>query len=248
MEKIVGILGGMGPLATADFLHKLVERTPARRDQEHIPLVIYSVPQIPDRNEAILHRGPSPLAALLRGAEVLRRAGAGCIAIPCNTAHFWADELAEKSAMPVLHIADAVLRELAARPAPGAAIGILGTAGTLAAGIYQRRLEAHGYRSVIPEPREIDRLLMPGIRAVKGGDLAGGGGLLNEAAQQLQQRGASRLILACTEIPPALAAVAAPCLPACIDATACLAAACIAWWQAVPAAAGRHRAGPPLLG
>lgn len=246
MEKIVGILGGMGPLATADFLRKLVERTPAARDQEHIPVVVYSVPQIPDRNEAILHHGPSPLAGLLQGAEVLRRAGAGCIAIPCNTAHFWADQLAGQSTLPVLHIADAVIGKLAASAAAGATIGLLGTAGTLAAGIYQQRLARAGYRAVLPDADEIDRLLMPGIRAVKRGDLAAGGRLLADAGQALHGRGAARLILACTEIPLALAAVAAPGLPHCIDATACLAEACIDWWRAAQAAAA-HPA-EPLLG
>ncbi|HEX5802293.1 MAG TPA: amino acid racemase [Azospira sp.] len=231
MEKIVGILGGMGPLATADFLRKLVECTPARTDQEHIPVVVYSVPQIPDRSDAIMQRGPSPLAALLHGAEVLRRAGAGCLAIPCNTAHFWADQVTDGSALPVLHIADAVVRELAATSPPGATVGILGTAGTLAAGIYQQRLQRHGWRTATPSADEIERLLMPGIRAVKRGDLAGGGRLLAAAAGALQARGASRLILACTEIPPALAAVDAAGLPPRIDATACLAAACVAWWQ-----------------
>ncbi|MFC5300259.1 aspartate/glutamate racemase family protein [Azospira restricta] len=235
MEKIVGILGGMGPLATADFLRKLVERTPAARDQEHVPVVVYSVPQLPDRSEAILHHGPSPLAGLLQGAAVLRRAGAGCIAIPCNTAHFWADELAARSALPVLHIADAVVAELAASAAAGAAIGILGTAGTLAAGIYQQRLERQGYRVVLPDADDLDHLLMPGIRAVKGGDLATGGRLLAAAGTALQARGAAQLVLACTEIPLALAAVAAPGLPRCVDATACLAAACIDWWRAADA-------------
>lgn len=246
MERIVGILGGMGPLATADFLRKLVERTPAARDQEHIPVVVYSVPQIPDRNEAILHHGPSPLAALLQGAEVLRRAGAGCIAIPCNTAHFWADQLAARSTLPVLHIADAVLGELAASAPAGAAIGLLGTAATLAAGIYQRRLDGHGYRVVLPDADAVERLLMPGIRAVKRGDLATGSRLLAAAGRGLQARGATRLILACTEIPLALEAVAAPDLAHCIDATACLAEACIAWWRAAQAAADHPAA--PLLG
>lgn len=246
MEKIVGILGGMGPLATADFLRKLVERTPAARDQEHVPVVVYSVPQIPDRSEAILHHGPSPLAALLHGAEVLRRAGAGCIAIPCNTAHFWADEVAGRSALPVLHIADAVVDALAESAAAGATIGLLGTAGTLAAGIYQQRLEGRAYRVLLPDADAVERLLMPGIRAVKRGDLATGSRLLTAAGRGLQARGAARLILACTEIPLALESVAAAGLPHCIDATACLAEACIAWWRAAQAAAD-HPA-EPLLG
>ncbi len=87
MSALLGVLGGMGPLATVDFLGKLIAETPATRDAEHIPVVVYSVPQIPDRPRAILENGESPLPAMLKGIRTLQQAGATGIAIPCNTAH-----------------------------------------------------------------------------------------------------------------------------------------------------------------
>ena len=104
---MLGILGGMGPLATADFYAKLIAQTPAARDQDHVPVVIYAVPQVPDRTAALLRGGATPVPALLAGLRTLVAAGAQAIAMPCNTAHAWFDELAAQSPVPLLHIADA---------------------------------------------------------------------------------------------------------------------------------------------
>ncbi len=108
--RILGVLGGMGPLATVDFLQKLIEETPASRDQDHIPVIAYSVPQIPDRPLAILGKGESPLPHMLEGIHTLKRAGAQAIAIACNTAHYWYDDLVLQGGLPILHIADAACR------------------------------------------------------------------------------------------------------------------------------------------
>src|SRR4051812_14632246 len=104
-RRVLGVLGGMGPLATVDFLKKLIEETPATRDQDHVPVVVYSVPQIPDRPGAILEATESPLPAMLEGVRVLKGAGAAALAIACNTAHYWYDELSAEG-VPVVHIAD----------------------------------------------------------------------------------------------------------------------------------------------
>ncbi|HXF67998.1 MAG TPA: amino acid racemase, partial [Burkholderiales bacterium] len=136
MNRLLGVLGGMGPLATVDFMRKVIEATPARSDQEHLPLIVYSVPQVPDRTAAILQGGASPLPAMLRGIEVLGRAGAQALAIPCNTAHYWYDELVRQGGLPILHIADAACAALERRGVRGAAVGLLATSGTLAAGFY----------------------------------------------------------------------------------------------------------------
>jgi aspartate racemase len=110
---MIGVLGGMGPAATVDFLAKLIRLTPAERDQDHVPVVVLSEPRVPDRVGPIMDgRGPSPLDALRRGIRTLERAGAGCIAIPCHTAHFWYDQMVASAHVPILHIADAVLADL----------------------------------------------------------------------------------------------------------------------------------------
>ncbi len=243
MKAMIGILGGMGPLATVDFLAKMIERTPATHDQEHVPVVVYSVPQIPDRSASILYGGESPLPAMQAGIRTLERAGARAIAIACNTAHYWYDDLARECGVPLLHIADCAC---AALQSDVANVGLLATRGTLAAGFYQQRLAARGYRCLINRQEEIDAWVSPGIGLVKAGDIAGAGALLQQALAALIERGAQRVILACTEIPLALDRVAAPQLPHCIDATAVLADACIQRSvrnaSAYPAAADSARA------
>jgi len=226
MNAMIGILGGMGPLATVDFLSKLVQRTAANCDQEHVPVVVYSVPQIPDRSASILHGGESPLPAMRAGIRTLERAGARAIAIACNTAHFWYDDLARECRVPLLHIADCACAALGSDVAN---VGLIATRGTLAAGFYQQRLTSRGYICLTNGKDELDAWVIPGIGLVKAGNLQGAGALLQQAVAALLERGAQRVILACTEIPPALECVAAPQLHQCIDATAALADACIQW-------------------
>lgn len=235
---MIGVLGGMGPLATADFYAKVIAATPAARDQDHVPLLLYAVPQIPDRTAAILGGGPSPLPALLTGLRVLLGAGAEAIAIPCNTAHAWYDELAAASSVPVLHIVDAAAAAAARITGAGAQLGLVATTGTLAAGFYPRRLAAHGFDCLVPAPEEMDALVMPGIARVKAGDVAGAGPPLAAAVTALLDRGAAAVILGCTEVPVALDRLGSPLRERCVDATAALAGRCVQWWlQARPRAA-----------
>lgn len=227
---MIGILGGMGPLATVDFMKKIIDATPAACDQAHVPLIVHSDPGIPDRTRAITGSGASPMPALLTGLHRLTAAGAQCIAIPCNTAHHWHGELAQASPVPVLHIADCVSNALSARGT--ATVGLLATDGTLSAAFYQERLAASGHRCLLSDAWDQEHLVMAGIYRTKSGDVAGGGALLEQAAQHLLSRGAGTLILACTEIPFALARINSPALSHSLDATRALAAACVAWWLA----------------
>lgn len=224
---MIGVLGGMGPAATVDFLAKLVRLTPAERDQDHVPVVVLSDPRVPDRVGPILEgRGPSPLPALCAGIRTLEEAGAACIAIPCHTAHFWYDQMAETARVPILHIADAALAELARRGAAGP-VGLLATAATLKAGFYQRRLDAAGYATTVPEPEIMATCVLPAIALVKRNRAADAAPLLARAVDHLVAHGAGSVLLACTELPLAMAAEPTPAV--CIDATEALARACIAW-------------------
>ena len=226
-EKMIGVLGGMGPLATVDFMKKIVEATPASGDQAHVPVLAHNDPRIPDRTDAILGNGPSPLPALRRGLQTLVTAGARCIAIPCNTAHHWHAELAAESPVPVLHIADAVSDTLRARAVRR--VGLLATDGTLTSGVYQRRIDTPDMTWIVPTAAEQARV-MAGIRAVKAGNIARGAEELEYAAPALQARGAEIIVLACTEIPLAMEAGGFE-RDACLDATQALAAECVAWWR-----------------
>jgi aspartate racemase len=194
----IGVLGGMGPAATADFFAKLVAATPARCDQDHLPVLLHSVPQIPDRASCFLHGGPSPAPMLSHIARGLERGGASMIVMPCNTAHLWHDAVVQAVQVPVLHIVDPVLCAL--RRDGITCAGLLGTTATVQAGLYRQRDPAGGIHWLEPEAHSQVQVAA-GIAAVKAGDLAQARPLLLAAARALVARGAQALVYACTEVP-----------------------------------------------
>lgn len=231
MTATLGILGGMGPLATVDFMEKLIRVTPAACDQDHVPVLVHSVPQVPDRTECILAGSDEPLEWMRRGAETLKTAGAQCIAIPCNTAHYWYDDLAKGLGIPVLHIVDAAADALKAKGIASGPVGLLATTGTLTAGVYQGRFEKLGYQPISTDAKTQAELVMGGIARIKAGDLDGGREKLEAAAETLRQQGAPAIVLGCTEIPIVLMG------PGYIDATEALARAAFAWYLGASARA-----------
>lgn len=231
MTPKLGVLGGMGPLATVDFLHKLIDRTPARADHEHIPLIVHSVPQLPERMPAIFDGGVSPVPKLIEAIETLQAAGAVCIAMPCNTAHYWYDQFAPAAKVPFLHIADAALAALAIHAHPTERLGLLGTRGTLKAGFYQKRFADRRLECIISSPVDQERLVDPAIRAIKANDLLSATPLIERAAEHLIEQGASSVVLGCTEIPVVLSRLQPALAARCVDVTDALAEACIDWWR-----------------
>jgi len=193
----IGVLGGMGPAATADFLTKLIQLTPASRDQEHLPVVVANLPHVPDRSSAILGFGPDPLPAMCASIDLLVNAGCGVIAVPCNTSHHWHSEFAKHSPVPVLHIAQASV-EAVGRAGTTA---ILGTRGCLQSGFYQRTIAEHGGRCHVPDAQTVQPLIDATIAAVKGGDLPGGARYFEQVLRTLADKGVNAAVLACTELP-----------------------------------------------
>ncbi|WP_054179662.1 aspartate/glutamate racemase family protein [Trabulsiella odontotermitis] len=228
---LLGVLGGMGPLATLDFQRRLLDATPAQSDQQQLPTVVWNVPQIADRQKALAGTGPSPLPQLIHGIQTLNQAGASHIAIPCNTAHHWYDALSEVSEAPILHIVDATLDALAQSVERPQRVGVIATKGTLEAGWYQRRLAQQDIEVVVPTDEELAQWFVPGCYAVKRGALAEGGALLSQQANALFARGAQKLVLACTEVPVALEAVNSSFLPLTWDPAQALAERCSHLWQ-----------------
>ncbi|MBQ0369010.1 aspartate/glutamate racemase family protein, partial [Providencia rettgeri] len=112
MKKILGMLGGMGPGATADAFSKLINNTGAKKDQEHIPVIIVSIPDIPDRTENIIYSGPSPLPAMIEYLKILENAGVSCIIMPCNTAHFWYEDLIKETGIHFISIINAACNKI----------------------------------------------------------------------------------------------------------------------------------------
>lgn len=219
--RLVGILGGMGPAATLDLQHKILSATSASTDQDHVPTIVWNIPQLPDRLAAIFNGGPSPLPHLVQAGQFMQQAGATAIAMPCNTAHFWAADLQAALDVPLLHIADAVLDSL---PVHVRRIGLLSTPATVTAGFYQDRFRSRGIETLLPTEDE-SRELMSAIRAVKAGQTGKGQAPFLRVSQAVLGRGADTLLLACTELPllsPGTAIEAQ-----CVDPTAALARACI---------------------
>lgn len=223
-RRLIGILGGMGPAATIDFMAKIIAATPAGVDQEHVPLIVHDVPQIPDRSAAIHDRSDGPFPPMLAGLRLLERSGVEAIAIPCNTAHFWYDRLARACGVRILHIADAVIEHLRARPQPTRRLALMATRGTIATGIYQPRLQPITETLIIP-PEPVQDLIDRAIAAVKGGHPAAAAVFAEQAGQALLDAGADGLLLACTELPVALSGSTVA--PYCLDATQALAQACV---------------------
>lgn len=227
-DKVLGVLGGMGPLASAQFMVRLTLLTPATRDQEHIPTVLWSDPRVPDRTVGKLSGGADPLPWLLRGIAGLERAGCGAIAIPCNTAHGWYDEMCAATALPILHIVEAAADELRRLGISGGRIGVMGTQATLTMRLYQDRLEALGWDCIVPSDDEMARLVSPAIALVKANRVADAYPPLAMVAHRLAGRGASAVVLGCTEIPLGIQAGGPLDIPT-VDTIDALARAAIIW-------------------
>lgn len=221
----LGILGGMGPAAAIDLQAKILAATPAAADGDHLPVVVWNVPQVPDRVAAVLGRGPSPVGAMLEGARALEAAGCEAFAVACNTAHFWARELSAGVGIPLIHIADAAVDAMARLPVRPLRVGLLATRGTLAAAFYGERLAQRGFDWIAPSEAEQSGFVEEAIARVKAGDVAGARAPFEAAARALAARGADLILLACTELP--LAAGGADCPVPVLDASRALAEALV---------------------
>jgi aspartate racemase len=151
--------------------------------------------------------------------------------MPCNTAHYWYADLVKGCSVPFISIVDSSCAELAGLSRAGQPIGIIATRATLVAKIFDAPLKSAGYTVLLPDEDLMDTLVLPGIELVKVGQAIQGGKLIEQAVQALMLRGAGAVVLACTETPLALDAVQSPLRAQCVDTTAALARACVAWWQ-----------------
>ena len=202
-----------------------------------MPLLIQSDPRIPSRPPAILSGGRSPLPELLAGRDRLTAVGASVLVMPCNTAHFWLADLVKGCSVPFISIVDASLHVLRNLTDAGKPIGLIATRATFTAKIFDALLKRAGYTPIQPDEAMMDTLVLPGIEFVKAGQTERGGHLIEQAVQALLAQGAGAVVLACTEMPLALGAVQSPLRTQCVDSTAALARACVAWWRAEQAKA-----------
>lgn len=200
-KKIVGVIGGMGPLATVDLYRKIVEHTAADCDQAHVRTIIDSNTNIPDRTAALLSGGESPVRELQSSARLLERAGAQVLVMPCHTAHCFYDEVQAAVHVPVLNMIELTVQELKRRGVARA--GLLATGGAVQSGIYQRHFEGSGIELLLPDPEGQAALMDMIYSGVKAGRSDYDTQAVRTALDSLIDAGAQTLILGCTELPPA---------------------------------------------
>ncbi|MDD7568328.1 MAG: amino acid racemase [[Actinobacillus] rossii] len=227
-KNVIGILGGMGPAATADMFQKFIKLTPAHCDQEHIPLLISSIPDIPDRTECILHGGEDPESVMEKYVHGLENAGATCIIMACNTAHYWFDHLKAKSHVDMLSIIDATIDEVIATGKQK--IGLLATDATLATGLYKKRIEEQGLTFIRPN-EESQKKVMESIYLLKSGETEHSIELMSQQRDELTKQGAEVIILGCTEVPIILAKDMENQPHLYVDSTLALVRSAIKWYQ-----------------
>lgn len=226
-ELTVGVIGGLGPAATLDFLAKVLEASAAPRDQDHIHLIVDCNPKVPNRHAAVTGAGPSPVPMLVAMARRLEAAGADFLVMACNTAHAWEAEIRAAVRIPFVSIVEETVAEVRRHAPPGARCGVLAAEGCRIARLYERALERAGFRAIVPE-RDEEVRFMELLYRIKAGER---GTDLNETmaelARGLVDRGAAVVVAGCTEVPLVLRADALP-VPL-VDSTAVLARATVAY-------------------
>lgn len=200
MSKKLGVIGGMGPEATNFFYARLIARTKARCDQEHIDTIILSHATMPDRTQAILTGEKDKLiSAITEDARNLERLGVSNIAIPCNTSHYFYDEIQAATKVPVIHMVEESIRYVKEKWPDTKKIGIMGTDGTIQAGTYHRACERHGITAVTPgmeRQKDVMSLIYDDIKCGKTGDRK----KFTRTYDELMEKGCDAIVLACTEI------------------------------------------------
>jgi aspartate racemase len=204
MRKTIGILGGMGPEATVYFFNLIIKDTAAARDQDHIPIIIYNLPQVPERTSALLGKGPSPVPLLREGVRRLARAGADFIVIPCITAHAFLPDFKTAGRVPILSLLDEALSFSQKKIPKLKKAGLLASTGTLGSGLFHKAFTAAGVEIITPTDQEQAKVMEAvfGKRGIKAGFTKGRSRtLILNTARRLVRRGAQAIIAGCTEIP-----------------------------------------------
>lgn len=221
--KTIGILGGMGPLATADLFKKIIMMTDANSDNEHIPIIVENNTRIPDRTDYIINDGEDPTKYMIKSAIRLEMMGADVIIMPCNTAHYFYDEIIKYIKIPFINMIVETAKETK-NLYPKGKIGLLATEGTCRAGIYDKVFKEYNLELIKPNP-EKQKYVMKLIYDIKKGkdntDLKNFKSVLKE----LKNQGAEAFILGCTELPVAFEMFSIE--EICIDPTKVLACSAI---------------------
>ena len=224
---IIGVIGGMGPAATIDFMAKVLRHSQASAscEQDNVRMIVDSNPALPDRNAAIARTGPSPALELTRMARGLDIAGADFLVMPCNAAHAFADAVIGATPLPFLHLIEEAVDAVTEDHPAARRIGVLAVSGAVHARLYEKALEARGLEPIVPDPDQRARF-MDAIWRIKAGALDEAREGVRAAADQLIAQGAEVIVAGCTEVPLVIQPGDLP-VPL-IDATDVLAARAVA--------------------
>lgn len=200
----IGIVGGMGPEATANLYAEIIRATPAKKDQEHVPVMIAGIPQVPDRTNAILYGGESPVSAILNSARKLEEIGADFLIMPCNTSHFFINEIRPFINVPFVSMIEETVSFVKNNYPDMKRIGLLATTGTVETGIYTDAFGKEGIDIITLDQFNQEGLVMEAIygsKGIKSGRKNVPKIFLLKAVSKLLEKGAKAIILGCTEIP-----------------------------------------------
>ena len=199
-NPVLGIIGGVGPLATAYFMEMIIRNTPAKTDQDNIPMIIFNDPQIPDRTAYILGQSDqNPLTEMENVARWLENAGADYLAIPCNTAHFFYDGICDAVDLPVLSIMEETTKKVANVLGKKGRVGLMATEGTVASKVFQDYLASSNIECFTPceeDQKTVTSLIYDQVKANKPYDVDE----FMRVANQLREDGADIVIVGCTEL------------------------------------------------
>lgn len=194
----LGVIGGLGPMATAYYLELVIRMTDARRDQEHPEIIVMNIPSIPDRTAYILGNSKeNPLIPMVELGKQMKALGATVLATPCVTAHYFHEELQEGIGLPVIHVIRSVAQTLCM--AGIQRVGLMATDGTVQSGIFQKEIEACGMELVLPSvqaQKGVMRLIYDQVKAGVKPDMT----LFAAIREDLQRGGAEVVVLGCTEL------------------------------------------------
>lgn len=205
-EQTVGVIGGLGPKATLDFYAKLLEKTKAGNDQEHLQVIINSNPKVPNRQSALAGTGPSCAPHLINSAHALKRAGADFLVMVCNTAHAYESDIRRATNLPFISIIEESVNACLHEKPTLEKVGLLATDGCLKANLYQKCFAEHGVDCLVPDTFDQAKL-MNLIFRIKADDQDLAITLeMEHLAQTLIDAGAEIIVAACTEIPLVLQA------------------------------------------
>ncbi|MCW4014310.1 MAG: amino acid racemase [Candidatus Bathyarchaeota archaeon] len=199
-EKTIGILGGMGPEATADLFMRIIRATPVEKDQDHLHVIIDSNSKIPDRTPAILGTGEDPLPLLVETGQRLEKAGADLLIMPCNTAHYFHAKIQEQVGIPLLHMIRLSADYIAEKYPEVRKAGLLASDGTIASRLYHDSYAAKGIEIIIPDKSSQKDTMDAIYKYIKTGNLEKGEELLKRVSLELIQAGADTVLCGCTEV------------------------------------------------